>query len=184
MPDTGAPWNIPYVEAADLVSDWPADSLALANAIDAGLDAAGPAGIGSNVVQTVKTDTFSTTSTSMTDITGLTVTITPTSASSKVLLIAKVQMGHSGGASAVIQFARGGTGIGATPAAWGLVASEFQMENLVLVYLDSPASTSALTYSVQTQNGYDQSGTAWVNRRGYTASPTLSSSITAIEVAA
>lgn len=41
MPDTGAPWNIPYVEAADLVSDWPADSLALANAIDAGLDAAG-----------------------------------------------------------------------------------------------------------------------------------------------
>jgi hypothetical protein len=24
MPDTGAPWNIPYVESADLVSDWPA----------------------------------------------------------------------------------------------------------------------------------------------------------------
>ena len=41
MPDTGAPWNIPYVESTDLVSDWPADSLALANAIDAGLDAAG-----------------------------------------------------------------------------------------------------------------------------------------------
>ena len=41
MPDTGAPWNIPYVASTDLVSDWPADSLALANAIDAGLDAAG-----------------------------------------------------------------------------------------------------------------------------------------------
>jgi len=41
MPDTGAPWNIPYVESTDLVSDWPADSLALANAIDSGLDAAG-----------------------------------------------------------------------------------------------------------------------------------------------
>ena len=41
MPDTGAPWNIPYVESSDLVSDWPADSLALANAIDSGLDAAG-----------------------------------------------------------------------------------------------------------------------------------------------
>ena len=33
MPDTGAPWNIPYVASTDLVSDWPADSLALANAI-------------------------------------------------------------------------------------------------------------------------------------------------------
>jgi len=41
MPDTGAPWNIPYVESTDLVSDWPTDSLALANAIDSGLDAAG-----------------------------------------------------------------------------------------------------------------------------------------------
>jgi len=41
MPDTGAPWNIPYVQSSDLVSDWPADSLALANAIDSGLDAAG-----------------------------------------------------------------------------------------------------------------------------------------------
>jgi hypothetical protein len=58
MPDTGAPWNIPYVESTDLVSDWPADSLALANAIAAGLDDAGNAGIGSNVVQAVKTDTF------------------------------------------------------------------------------------------------------------------------------
>jgi hypothetical protein len=38
MPDTGAPWNIPYVEATDLVSDWPADSLALANAIVAALE--------------------------------------------------------------------------------------------------------------------------------------------------
>ena len=41
MPDTGAPWNIPYVESADLVSDWPADSLLVANAVAAGLSAAG-----------------------------------------------------------------------------------------------------------------------------------------------
>ena len=40
MPDTGAPWNIPYVESADLVSDWPADSLLVANAVAAGLSAA------------------------------------------------------------------------------------------------------------------------------------------------
>ena len=41
MPDTGAPWNIPYVETTDLVSDWPADSLLVANAVAAGLSAAG-----------------------------------------------------------------------------------------------------------------------------------------------
>lgn len=38
MPDTGAPWFIPYVESTDLVSDWPTDSLALANAIVAALE--------------------------------------------------------------------------------------------------------------------------------------------------
>ena len=38
MPDTGSPWFIPYVENADLVRDWPADSLELANAIVAALE--------------------------------------------------------------------------------------------------------------------------------------------------
>jgi len=40
MPDTGAPWNIPYVAGTDLVSDWPTDSQALANSIASGLTAA------------------------------------------------------------------------------------------------------------------------------------------------
>jgi hypothetical protein len=38
MPDTGAPYNIPYVESTDLVSGWPAISLDVANAIVAALD--------------------------------------------------------------------------------------------------------------------------------------------------
>jgi hypothetical protein len=40
MPDTGAPWNIPYVEPSDLVRDYPSDSEDLADAIALGLDAA------------------------------------------------------------------------------------------------------------------------------------------------
>lgn len=40
MPDTGAPWNIPYVVSSDLVKDYPTDSLALANAVATGLGAA------------------------------------------------------------------------------------------------------------------------------------------------
>ena len=83
MPDTGAPWNIPYVEAADLVSDWPADSLALANAIDAGLDAA--AGLVQVVVATDSTDR-TTTSTSYVD-SGISVTITPTDAANRLILV-------------------------------------------------------------------------------------------------
>ena len=38
MPNTGSPWFIPYVENTDLVRDWPADSLELANAIVAALE--------------------------------------------------------------------------------------------------------------------------------------------------
>lgn len=41
MPDTGAPWNIPYVAGTDLVRDWPTDSQELAEAVADGLDAAG-----------------------------------------------------------------------------------------------------------------------------------------------
>jgi hypothetical protein len=41
MADTGAPWNIPYAEPADLVRDWPALSEDVADAVAAGLSAAG-----------------------------------------------------------------------------------------------------------------------------------------------
>ena len=45
------------------------------------------------VKSTIKTDTFSTTSGSVTDITGLNVSITPASTSNKVLVIARVNIG-------------------------------------------------------------------------------------------
>jgi hypothetical protein len=57
MPDTGAPYFIPFAAPADLVRDWPDLSEDVALAIASGLSAAGNPGIGSNVVQTVKTDT-------------------------------------------------------------------------------------------------------------------------------
>jgi len=41
MPDTGAPWNIPYVAGTDLVADWPTDNQAQAEAIADALDVAG-----------------------------------------------------------------------------------------------------------------------------------------------
>jgi hypothetical protein len=41
MPDTGLPWEIPYAAPADLVRDWPALSEDVADAVAAGLSAAG-----------------------------------------------------------------------------------------------------------------------------------------------
>jgi guanyl-specific ribonuclease Sa len=63
--------------------------------VTAGLTAASmPAGSVVQIQSTYKGDTFSTTSTSWTDITGLSVSITPTSASNDILVIC-----HMGGAS-------------------------------------------------------------------------------------
>ena len=56
--------------------------MAISRIGDAGL----PAGSVLQVVQTVKTDTFATTSTSFVDITGVSVAITPSSTSSKILI--------------------------------------------------------------------------------------------------
>ena len=199
MPDTGAPWNIPYVESADLVSDWPADSLLVANAVAAGLSAAGNAGIGSNVVQTAKTDTFSTTSATFTTVTGLTVTITPTSASSKILLLADVKLSHSDAAGGYIVRLAGGNAAAYVGAAVGsrtqglvglenasAVAEHIRLLGQTFVYLDSPATTSATTYSVEIVQ--TRTGTAYVNQTGLDTNsadfPRGASSITAIEVAA
>ena len=82
MPDTGAPWNIPYVAGTDLVSDWPTDSLALANAIAAGLDLSKQ--IKQRVVSTDTTDR-NTTSNTFVDA-SISVTITPTAASNLIVV--------------------------------------------------------------------------------------------------
>ena len=199
MPDTGAPWNIPYVAGTDLVRDWPTDSQELAEAIADGLDEAGNAGIGSNVVQTVKTDTFSTTSTSFTTVTGLTATITPTSNTSKVLLIANLMAGHTQSVGGyAFKFGGGNTSSFVGDAASNRTRAVFSLENAdavsdhvrllaqTMVYLDSPSTTSATTYSVECLQ--INAGTLYVNRTGLDTDNSGftrgASSITAIEVAA
>jgi hypothetical protein len=198
MPDTGAPWNIPYVENADLVSDWPADSLLVANAVAAGLDLI-PAGIGSNVVQTVKTDTFTTSSTSPTNITGLTLTITPSTATSKIFLIAQIANGTDTGNQLGFFRLNGGNADDFVGDAAGsrtrtvfggltVFSGNNWFGTYIISYLDSPATTSPVNYAVQAWVGTGSAGTARVNfssdstdadNRGRGAS-----SLIAIEVAA
>jgi hypothetical protein len=63
-----------------------------------------PAGVGGKVLQVVsvaKTDTFSTGSNSFVDVTGLTLNITPSATSSKILVICDVKLGVNAGVSGV-----------------------------------------------------------------------------------
>jgi hypothetical protein len=145
------------------------------------------AGIGSNVVQTVKTDTFSTTSSSQVDVAGVSVSITPTSDTSKVLVTVSGQTGHAGTNerndirlrrnSTDIALASGGTSANSVTAfddatGWA--------ESFTITFLDSPATTSATTYLLRMST---PDGTAYIGRVGAFDRRSVTT-ITAIEVAA
>jgi hypothetical protein len=181
MPDTGSPWNIPYAAPADLVRDWPDLSEDVADAVAAGLSAAGNAGIGSNVVQTVKTTDFTTSSTSYVDVTDFDVTITPSTATSKVLVLVDYNVSQSSGNQTRTQLLRDSTVLAVDILEFDFFGSE-RLRNRpfhTIVWLDSPATTSATTYKLQIRA---TGGTARFNidAQGITAHPTF----TAIEVAA
>lgn len=145
-----------------------------------------PAGGVLQVVSTTKTDTFSYASSGFQDVTGLSVTITPSSASSKVLIMYQIAVGASTSGDVDVRVTRGGTVVGdqsldANPytasqpggVSGGLTIGAFN-------YLDSPATTSALTYQVQTNRRF--AGTQYVNRNGSNNRFSVSS-ITAMEIA-
>jgi len=148
------------------------------------------------VKSTAKTDTFTTTSATFVDVTGLTVSITPTSASNKVLIIAQVAhgigeatpWGHfrlNGGNSSTYDGDAAGSRIGAVFGGYSGFDGENMLHSSSIVYLDSPATTSATTYAVQTRIG--GSGSVRVNYSSTdsdNASVTRgASSITVFEVA-
>jgi len=117
-----------------------------------------PSGSVLQVVSTTKTDTFSTTSTSFIDVTGVTATITPSSTSSKILVtLTTVYSASATGYGAVVRVLRGSTPIGGGTAS-GNRPSSFSSQTFKDIetaesagfnYLDSPATTSATTYKLQ-----------------------------------
>jgi hypothetical protein len=109
------------------------------------------------VVSTTKTDTFSTTSTSFTDITGLSVSITPSSTSSKIMVFGSVNVGSAAGqVGAFINLIRESTNIyvgdtaGSRISASGysIATSNQTTEHMGVTFLDSPATTSSVTYKL------------------------------------
>ena len=111
------------------------------------------------VVSTAKTDTFSTSSTSYTDITGLSVSITPTSASSKILVFVQFgQLAINGTNKNALRLMRDSTAINVGAASGSRTPATISYNSFGVddgypanvVFLDSPATTSATTYKMQT----------------------------------
>ena len=132
-----------------------------------------------------------------TDITGLTLAITPVATSSKILLFATINgMGTAGTTRLITRFMRDTTAISVGAAASNRPLASFgklydgggrSLKSTSGTFLDSPSSTSALTYKIQ---GYstESAATVYVNR-SQTDSDDASyertvSSITALEVLA
>ncbi len=142
------------------------------------------------VVSTAKTDIFSTTSTSAVDITGLTATITPSSTANKILVLVTIgAFSPEAGNTGNLQIARGGTALniatgGATSNSAGLSVTSgatYGNHTESISFLDSPSSTSSLTYSCQV---FAQSGsTLYVNRWVANDARRATSTITVMEVA-
>jgi hypothetical protein len=163
--------------------------------------AALPTGTVLQVVQTVKTDTFSTQTSSFTDVTGLSVSITPTKASSKILVSCAVAVGYNNDGTVTrrggISLFRGSTnlvvptspGSRSPTYAWASEMSSNEVyDTYCFEFLDSPNSTSSLSYNVKVLNGGGGSSIVYVNRSELDNDQAITgrsvSTITVMEIAA
>ena len=155
-----------------------------------------PAGSVIQVVQSVKTDTFSSASTSSVDITGMSVSITPSSSTSKILVCVNMAFtGHTASSAAGWKILRGSTDIAIGDAASNrvraTVGNQIGHQNndqyhSSAMFLDSPNTTASTTYKLQ---GICNQGTGfYVNRSSGDGDTTASyrgvSTITVMEIAA
>ena len=146
------------------------------------------------VVQTHKTDTSSTTSTSFTDVSGFSANITPASTSNKILVLVTISgMGENAVSSMFFRLDRNGSVVGVGDAVGNrkqisgasvYISNNTAMGSTAFNYLDSPSTTSLLTYKIQFSAN---AGTVYVNRT-FTDSdaatfPRGTSSITLMEIA-
>lgn len=109
------------------------------------------------VVSATKTDTFTATSTATwEDVSGLSVAITPSATSSKILVVGYVNMAGAYDRPAM-RLVRGSTAIGVGTTAGsrisvsgaGYMLAGADTTTVAVNYLDSPSTTSATTYKIQ-----------------------------------
>ena len=151
------------------------------------------------VLSTTKTDTFSTASTSQVDITGFSVSITPSSSSNKVLVSGFLTTSISTTALYALRFylLRGSTAICIHDTAGNRSRCTFGTQGIYsgdsvisfpFEFLDSPSTTNAVTYKIQVQSEAPQ--TIYINRASAETdgdnviTPRYTSTISVKEVAA
>ena len=117
--------------------------------------------------------TLAATNSSWGDLGSFSLSITPTSASNKILLWAAFgSVTGDGNNTTAFRFTRGGTGVGIGDAngsreraGWRAIGASYSSDNHAYpashVYVDSPSSTSAITYKIQNRV---ESGTLRINR--------------------
>jgi hypothetical protein len=125
--------------------------------------------------------TFSTASTSFVDITGLSVTITPSSATSKILVTYTVSGGTGALNPVYINIVRNSTTIGAGAGGNSVIVSPSTDVPATVSnsFIDSPGTTSATVYKLQCAT---ISATFFLNRRNATDTYNGSSVITVMEI--
>jgi len=145
------------------------------------------------VKQAFKGNTFTTTSSSFVDVTGLSVDITPSSSSSKILVKVFVSgQGRGGYARCSARLLRDSTSIGNSTDAGNRDAAFSQLYDTDtanirfggIEFLDSPGDTNSHTYKVQIRNANTTGDVMCINRNYDDIQSRYSSSITVMEVAA
>jgi hypothetical protein len=132
------------------------------------------------------------------DVTGVSVSITPTESTSKIMVWADVDCSLGAANLLALRLVRDSTAIGiATSASNRIAASTVRQvlsadvtyghQSLVTTFLDSPATTSAVTYKIQAASN-DNSQTLYVNRSfndgdNVVSGPRSTSTITVMEIA-
>jgi hypothetical protein len=142
--------------------------------LTSGSNADFPAGSVLQVVSTTKTDTFSSGSTSFVDVTGMSANITPASANNKILVSYNLNVSNPGaGYSSSWKIVRNSTDIGIGDASGSKIRTTSQVwaDTYGFViwhpnasFLDSPSSTSQLTYKIQAMTHYGASFPFFLNR--------------------
>ena len=135
-----------------------------------------PAGSVLQVISANYSTSTRTTSSSFVDL-GLSASITPSSASSKILVIACLSCIYKNGANSsvgvnivrdstqIVKFSENTLSYTAATGASGVAAS--------LAYLDSPATTSSTTYKIQFKNGSATGTSVTINDSNVTSTLTL-----------
>ena len=126
------------------------------------------------VVQTVKTDTTSlATIDTWTDISGMSVSITPSSSSNKILITAVLNTGHKVSSYYSLRLEKDGTAIAIGDAAsnrsrgyfgQGPRSNSELIDNTTINFLDTAGSTSAITYNIAWYIAHESGSTLYLNR--------------------